>query len=114
MGNQQLVNGTEEFEFGQAAFLSRHPVILNWKLKHNFYLCTLEIAQIVVLDWYGGAHFVPVNEYYKSTVNEAVVHSKSWNDVEKNDATKFDDHHKGRHHLKIKINGKRDEIDIEI
>lgn len=114
------MNGTEEYKFGQAAFLSRHPAVVNWTRTHNFFLCTLEIAQVVVLDWYGGPHFVPVDEYYKSS-NEDAVLSTPLKDVETNDVTKFEDrvedvHQKqhGRHHLKIKINSKRDEIDIEM
>lgn len=110
------MNGTEEYEFGQEAFLSRHPAVVNWTRTHSFFLCTLDIAQVVVLDWYGGPHFVPVNEYYKSN-SETTVRNKSWNDVETNDVTNFEDVHRkqhGRHHLKIKINSKRDEIDIEM
>lgn len=111
------MNGTEEYKFGQEAFLSRHPAVVNWTRTHSFFLCTLEIAQVVVLDWYGGPHFVPVNEYYNKSITEAPVRSKLWNDAETNDVTKFEDvhqRHHGRHHLKIKINNKRDEIDIEM
>lgn len=43
---------------------SRHPASAHWNSAHKFMLCTLKIQQIVVLDWYGGPHFVDPTTYY--------------------------------------------------
>lgn len=34
-------------------------------LAHDFFLCRLNISQICVLDYYGGPHYVPVDEYFR-------------------------------------------------
>lgn len=60
----QLKNGTDEYAFGAAAFLDRHPAVTSWLRTHSFYLCKLDIQSVVVLDWYGGPHVVPVDEYF--------------------------------------------------
>lgn len=52
---------SEEYKFGNRAFISRHPAAENWIEQHSFYLCKLEIVQIVIVDWYGGAQYVEGN-----------------------------------------------------
>lgn len=61
----KLENGTAEYEFGTKAMFSRHPAAEKWIKTdgHNFFLCKLNITQIAVLDFYGGPHYVTVEEY---------------------------------------------------
>lgn len=79
----RLEEGTDEFTFGKNAMFSRHPAAKHWLdgkctvrenmtekrlkfisiLEHNFFLCKLDIVQIAVLDYYGGPHYVTVEEY---------------------------------------------------
>ncbi|XP_058813285.1 protein CREG1-like isoform X2 [Topomyia yanbarensis] len=59
----KLAEGTEEFDFGTNAMFSRHPAAKHWLETHNFFLCKLDIVQIAVLDYYGGPHYVTVEEY---------------------------------------------------
>lgn len=47
----QLDVKSEEFQFANRSFISRHPAATHWIATHNFYLCKLDILQIVVLDW---------------------------------------------------------------
>lgn len=61
----KLEDGNDEFNFGKNAMFSRHPAAQKWLATHNFFLCKLEITQIAVLDWYGGPHYVTVEEYMK-------------------------------------------------
>ncbi len=58
--------GSEEFKFANRSFISRHPAATTWISTHSFYLCKLDIVQIVVLDWYGGPHFVSTTDYYNA------------------------------------------------
>lgn len=55
---------SDEFKFANRSFISRHPAATNWIATHTFYLCKLDIEQIVVLDWYGGPHYVSTEDYY--------------------------------------------------
>lgn len=62
----RLEEGTDEFTFGKNAMFSRHPAAKHWLDTHNFFLCKLDIVQIAVLDYYGGPHYVTVEEYMKA------------------------------------------------
>lgn len=62
----KLADNDAEFNFGKNAMFSRHPAAQKWLATHNFFLCKLEITQIAVLDWYGGPHYVTVEEYMKA------------------------------------------------
>lgn len=33
---------------------------------HSFYLCKLDIEEVIVLDYYGGPHFVSKEEYFNA------------------------------------------------
>ncbi|CAD7083862.1 unnamed protein product [Hermetia illucens] len=60
-----LNNSTEEYKKAKAAFISRHPAANRWIQVHSFFLCTVDILNIFVLDWYGGPHKVSPEDYYK-------------------------------------------------
>lgn len=62
----KLEEGTDEFTFGKNAMFSRHPAAKHWLDTHNFFLCKLDIVQIAVLDYYGGPHYVTVEDYMKA------------------------------------------------
>lgn len=62
----KLEDGDAEFNFGKNAMFSRHPAAKKWLNTHNFFLCKLEITQIAVLDWYGGPHYVTLEDYMKA------------------------------------------------
>uniref|UniRef100_A0A182LZ99 CREG-like beta-barrel domain-containing protein n=1 Tax=Anopheles culicifacies TaxID=139723 RepID=A0A182LZ99_9DIPT len=61
----KIINGTDEYAFGSRAMFSRHPAAEKWIKTdgHNFFLCKLNITQIAVLDFYGGPHYVTVEDY---------------------------------------------------
>lgn len=45
-------------------------IILFLPPAHAFYLCKLEISEIIVLDYYGGPHFVTKDDYFKADPDE--------------------------------------------
>lgn len=59
----KVQEGTDEFTFGKNAMFSRHPAAKHWLDTHNFFLCKLDIVQIAVLDYYGGPHYVTIEDY---------------------------------------------------
>lgn len=63
---------SEEFQFATAAMLSHHPASVNWLNTHDFFLCKLNISSIAVLDWYGGPHYVSVDDYFKAQLDPDV------------------------------------------
>lgn len=72
---KKLQPNTDEYRFADQAFTDRHPASIKWRHTHAFYLCKLEIELICVLDFYGGPHYVSVEDYYKADDDAEVVAS---------------------------------------
>lgn len=55
-------------EYAQADewFSDRHPASIKWRKEHKFYFCKLEIELIALIDFYGGAKYVTVEDYYNA------------------------------------------------
>ncbi len=49
------------------ALFSRHPVMADWPADHDWFFAKLAIQQVAVLDYFGGAKYVPLEEYYAAT-----------------------------------------------
>lgn len=52
--------------FAEKVLFSRHPQMKNWPSNHGFRPYVLQLSHIVLLDFYGGAKHVPVDEYYQT------------------------------------------------
>ncbi|XP_031635509.1 protein CREG1-like [Contarinia nasturtii] len=63
---QRLTPGTQQYNEAEAFYTDRHPASLHWRKTHSFYFCTLNIEHIAVLDFYGGAHYVSIDDYYNA------------------------------------------------
>lgn len=61
----RVAKDSKEFDFATKAMISHHPASVNWLDTHNFFLCKLNISSICVLDWYGGPHYITVEDYFK-------------------------------------------------
>jgi len=68
-GRIERVVDPEEEEFAQRALFSRHPNMEYWPADHAFYFAKLNMTNIILLDWYGGAITVPLEEYYAAKVD---------------------------------------------
>jgi len=60
---------SEEGEFAKRALFSRHPVMPDWPKNHGWFFTKLNITNIIVLDFFGGAITVPLDEYFNATVD---------------------------------------------
>lgn len=69
----QLKNDTNEYRLANESFISRHPASVRWIRAHSFFLCTLDIEQIAVLDYYGGPHYVTPEDYYNANFDKKDV-----------------------------------------
>jgi hypothetical protein len=61
-----VVNSTEE-AFAKRALFSRHPAMPDWPADHGWFFAKLKIGSILVLDYFGGAKQVPLQDYLKAT-----------------------------------------------
>ncbi|CAH0486147.1 unnamed protein product [Peronospora farinosa] len=57
------VSGQQRYDAEKVLF-SKHPQMETWPKKHGFRPYLLEIENIILLDFYGGAKHVLVQEYY--------------------------------------------------
>ncbi|KAJ2947426.1 hypothetical protein O0L34_g17204 [Tuta absoluta] len=60
---KRIMHGTPEYTFAKAALFERHPAMATWPEDHEWFVAKLKIAQIAMVDWFGGAKFVPVRDY---------------------------------------------------
>ena len=61
---RELSKGSDEHDAATAALYARHPQMKAWPEGHGFAPWTLDIEQIMLLDFYGGAAFIAAAEYY--------------------------------------------------
>ncbi|XP_077473528.1 protein CREG2 [Stigmatopora argus] len=57
----------EEQAFAKEAVFSRHPVMAQWPAGHKWFFMKLELIQVWLQDWTGGASLIPLEEYFKAT-----------------------------------------------
>ncbi|XP_026759647.2 protein CREG1 [Galleria mellonella] len=71
---KKVREGTPEYIFSKAALFERHPAMANFPVDHNWFIAKLKIAQIAMIDWFGGAKYIPVKDYlaYNYTGTEMI------------------------------------------
>ncbi|GAB4854817.1 hypothetical protein Ancab_023401 [Ancistrocladus abbreviatus] len=64
---KKLESGSGEAELGRKYLFSKHPEMKDWPKDgyHGFQVFKLDIEDIYLLNWYGPAPKVPVEEYLK-------------------------------------------------
>jgi len=63
----KLEEKSKEGQFAKTALFSRHPIMPEWPEDHGFFFAKLEIKNILVLDFFGGAKTVPLDDYFSAT-----------------------------------------------
>ncbi|XP_059053480.1 protein CREG1 [Achroia grisella] len=71
---KKVREGTPEYTFAKAALFERHPAMADFPTDHNWFVAKLKIAQIAMIDWFGGAKYIPVKDYlaYNYTGTEMI------------------------------------------
>ena len=59
----KLAKVSKEGQFAEKALFSRHPIMPEWPEDHGFFFAKLDIQNILLLDFFGGAVTIPVEEY---------------------------------------------------
>uniref|UniRef100_K3W6F2 CREG-like beta-barrel domain-containing protein n=1 Tax=Globisporangium ultimum (strain ATCC 200006 / CBS 805.95 / DAOM BR144) TaxID=431595 RepID=K3W6F2_GLOUD len=57
-------------EYAKKALFSKHPQMKYWPSDHGFKPYVLKPENIVLLDYYGGAKHIPVDEYYSVKLSD--------------------------------------------
>ncbi|XP_072929260.1 protein CREG1 [Epargyreus clarus] len=60
---KKVKENTPEYTFAKAALFERHPDMANFPADHDWFVAKLKIAQIAMIDWFGGAKYIPVRDY---------------------------------------------------
>ncbi|KAL3658438.1 hypothetical protein V7S43_016571 [Phytophthora oleae] len=55
----------DQRHYAEKALFSKHPQMEYWPEDHGFLPYVLEIDNIILLDFYGGAKHIPAKEYYQ-------------------------------------------------
>ncbi|XP_026744375.1 protein CREG1 isoform X1 [Trichoplusia ni] len=77
---KKLKVNTPEYNFAKAALFERHPAMADFPPDHDWFVAKLKIALIAMVDWYGGAKYIPVRDYlaYNYTGTEMLqYHNKN-------------------------------------
>ncbi|XP_036145768.1 protein CREG1 [Monomorium pharaonis] len=72
-----LKNGTKEHDAVEQFFFSRHPEIKSAPKNHENYPAKLKISAIAMLDDFGGAKYISVEDYFNpsSSINQPLYYS---------------------------------------
>lgn len=70
-GNMKELTDKEELDFAAQALFSKHPEMPDWPKGHKWIFYKLEIVDIFLIDYYGGAKPITVDEYYRGSVQAA-------------------------------------------
>jgi len=69
------VTSKEELKEAKQALFTRHPAMANWPTGHDFFVGKIEIDDLWLLDWFGGASILNVNDYYNMSLGGMEVES---------------------------------------
>ncbi|ESQ46998.1 hypothetical protein EUTSA_v10027934mg [Eutrema salsugineum] len=61
----QVNEGSEEEKVAKKALFTKHPEMMDWPKGHDFRVFKLEIINIFLINWYGGAKPITVDEYLR-------------------------------------------------
>jgi len=65
-GSMVEVTDADETEQAQAALFSRHPAMAGWPGDHSFAFWKVDIKNIWLIDYFGGAANISTADYFKS------------------------------------------------
>lgn len=53
----------EEYSFAHNGLFSRHPAMGTWPTGHGWFVAKLNVENILLLDWFGGAQTIEIDDY---------------------------------------------------
>eukprot|EP00879_Flechtneria_rotunda_P021972 GHRR01023172.1.p1 GENE.GHRR01023172.1~~GHRR01023172.1.p1 ORF type:complete len:224 (+),score=68.71 GHRR01023172.1:185-856(+) len=80
LGRMEQIESQTDKQAATAALFSRHPVMQGWPDDHGFQFYELHVQEIHILDWYGGMHILPADEYFAAGLEPAdmTIRKRQW------------------------------------
>jgi len=72
-GRIEGVKDMDEKIFAEKALVSRHPIMEQWLQLGGFHVVKLNIEHIWLIDMFGGASLIDVDEYFKTSISSKDV-----------------------------------------
>ncbi|XP_017772578.1 PREDICTED: protein CREG1-like [Nicrophorus vespilloides] len=72
----KLDETTDEYKMAKNDLFIRHPIMEEWMKVHNFYIAKINIKNILILDNFGGAKTVTVDDYYNANDYSSIKSTK--------------------------------------
>ena len=66
---ETLEKNTTEYDFAKGALFERHTSMKTWPENHGWLIAKIDIQDVWLIDFYGGASIVEVGEYFASPVD---------------------------------------------
>ena len=64
----------DRYESALAKMFYLHPAMRDWPDDHMFYLAEFKIESVWLVDYFGGAYTVPLNDYFAGKDSEVYRH----------------------------------------
>lgn len=68
-----IMEDTDEENMAKEFLFSRHPEMEDWPANHDFHFAKMEMDSIRILDYFGGAQNIPIDEYLAANNFQEVV-----------------------------------------
>lgn len=78
---ERITSNSSAYDLANVAYSSRHPASIQWRRAHKFYFGEMKIEQIALLDFYGGAQYIPIDEYFNANYDNEQSNSNEINDT---------------------------------
>lgn len=63
----EVVENTDEYQWIQEAFFQRHPQMQYWPKNHDWKIVKLQLQDLWLIDYFGGATVIQPEQYYNIT-----------------------------------------------
>jgi len=63
----------EEYEMAMEALFERHPSMADWPEDHEWVIMKMDIHQVWLIDYYGGATILTSEQYFGASLAENYV-----------------------------------------
>ena len=65
-----LEENSEEYTFARQALFERHSTMANWPTDHEWIIAKIDIQDIWLIDFFGGATILKPEEYFGSGISD--------------------------------------------
>ena len=67
-----LDEGSDEYILAQQALFQRHATMADWPADHEWVIAKIDIQDVWLIDFFGGASIIAVDEYFAATPTNSI------------------------------------------